>query len=238
MPRPSDAQARFLACLEEHRAAGEPVLGFNHSCTIIGTQKRSIYVSLVVERPDHGNTNGVEYFVDIDESMPALLFANLNRTRVATLWACERHGWVDRPREHDVTTQHIGTSWTMEPKTYTLVELAITDDGRIALGLWQQALHAAPPTPEPVLAGVDRELVRLAYDCNRHGFALMPVTKAAKLEARRLAKGPFAERGWGAGSSTLSLEPSAAGQIAVAPESADTAPDRSMREKLLSSNDL
>ena len=119
-----------------------------------------------------------------------------------------------------ITTQRLGVCWTVGAKEYELREVRLTEDGQIALGAWRHRKLTAPPPPIPVLTGREREIVELADRAIRFGFRLVPKDKAAKAEARRLTRAGWVGRGW-IGASTGTIEPTALGEVEVAPVNAD-----------------
>jgi hypothetical protein len=214
---PSDAQATVLACVQEHDRNGEQVyagtsggsrVGLYVERTTAELHPSSVPPAVLMPQPDAGDV--------------LLPYAGVKEVRLATLQACVRHGWLDTVRTRAITTKCIGVAWRPagNPWDATVSVVDLTEDGTIALGAWRQRRLAAP-VETLSLAPADRELLELAERANRLGFVLLPGTDQAKREARRLARGPFAQRGWGAGVGTRSLEPTALGVVEVNPAVAD-----------------
>lgn len=204
---PSRPQALLLGCIEEHDARDEPVYVYDNEA---GVDRSTTRVGLVAHAEEHGPLLGVQYFLAVDESLPALVPASLSLVRRASLNACARRGWVADGGVEEFFTQRIGTSW-FSAREVRLRRLLLTEQGSLALGRYRRL----PPEPEPELGGVEREIVALAAQAERFGYALVPVTTDAKRGARALARTPFAKRGWGGGASTRSLEATATGEVAV-----------------------
>jgi hypothetical protein len=220
--RPSPAQARLLGCIDDHGRDGDEVLA--------GIEGRnelrwSLYVERLGSQVDSRETPmsiGLGHSSDTDILLRP---ASLPRVGQATVHACVTRGWLDTGRTREVTTPCIGVCWKgwgdgLWTARFACVD--ITDDGRIALGLWRQRQMAAPPTPVPRLEGRDREIVALADAAQRLGFALAPTSVAAKGAARRLKREGWVTRGF-IGASTGSVLPSPSGQVEVHPDSADIA---------------
>lgn len=124
----------------------------------------------------------------------------VGRTRRATVTACVRHGWLE-----------------IDPED---CEAWVTDDGRIALGLWRQRKLSEPALPLPVLADDDRRVVTLADEALRLGYKLAPSSDDAKAQARRLRRDGWVKRGF-IGASTSSVEPTPMATVEVNPGAAD-----------------
>lgn len=223
MRLPSDAQAVLLACVQGHEAADEQVF-------VPPAASRS-KISLWVQRTGREVRAELSPFdgAPLHETTDLLLTdASLRQAREATLHACTRHGWLHLGEEHTIAVARVGAAYNASRQSWgvTVRPVSLTEDGLIALGAWRQRKLAAPPEPPPTLTGQDRELIALAEQAERFGFLLLPATEQARREARRLARTPFARRGWGAGPGTRSLLPTALGAVEVNPQAADRPPER------------
>lgn len=221
MSAPTDAQARLLGCVTDHGRDGDPVLAE----VAPGASRWSLYVPRLGSQVDAREipmSVGLGHYSDTDVLLRP---ASLPRVGEATVHACVSRGWLDTARSREITTRCLGVCWKGWGDGLWTVRVAcmdITDDGRIALGLWRQAKLTEPPAPAPRLEGRDREIVALADQAQRLGFALAPSTPAAKADARRLKREGWITRGF-ISASTSSVQPSPMGQVEVHPESADIA---------------
>lgn len=214
MRLPSSAQAALLSCIGEHERDDEYVLAYE------GGEARGTKIGLVLERDDHGPLLSVQHFVSLDPGLATLVPASLEFPRRATFDACIRNEWITLS-DHvvTVTSQRLGRCFTLEPKTYELGQLNLTEDGLLALNVWRQRKLAEPPA-DPALEGRDREIVALAEHAVRLGFRLAPRTDEAKKDARRLRREGWVVRGH-IGASTSSVVPTAMGAVEVNPGAAD-----------------
>lgn len=216
---PSDAQAALLGSIDDHRRDGDDVFaGDEHGNTMI-----SLYVErLGSQVPRHSSpmSVGLGSYEDTDV---LLRYAALQSVRRATLQACITHGWLNADHEREITTACIGVAWKGHGNhlwTVTLPAIAITDDGRIALGLWRQRKLEAPPVAAPVLDGADRAVVAASLEAVALGCRLVPVSDEARKQARRLKREGWIGRGM-VGASATCILPTPIAIVEVAPESAD-----------------
>lgn len=219
MSGPSNAQARLLACVEDHARDGDEVLAEGE------VHRWLLYVERLGSQVDAHRTPmsvGLAHYSDTDV---LLVEASLPRVGAATVRACAKRGWLDVTQTREVTTPCVGVCWKGWGDGLWTVSLAvvdITDDGRIALGLWRQAKLAEPCAPAPRLEGRDRQIVALAEHAERLGFALAPTSAESKADARRLKREGWVTRGF-IGASVRSVLASPTGQVEVHPETADVA---------------
>ncbi len=203
---PSDAQARALQRIAEY---GEVIWIPPHA------SRESVY----------GRSVAILLFeVDDREAETSCLQRDYgDRIRIATVYACVRYEWLRvGVRVFASGLPIVGVYHPVggEKSVVTRV-LALSDDGELALGLWGERKLKAAPVPLAPLSTREREMVALATHAHAAGFVLLPATDAAKRECRRLARTPYAQRGWGAGAGTRSLLPTALGKVEVMPEQAD-----------------
>ncbi len=195
MRLPSDAQAAALALVAEFAASGAALYW----------PKRGIG-----EQDDHGSGSRAGLWTEQEDReanssrfVPARLRSGsgCDLPRKVTMNACIRHGWLDVAQER---------------------ELALTEDGTLALGLWRHRKLTAPPAESPTLTGRDHEIVALAERAHRLGFRLAPREDQARAAARRLAREGWVTRGC-LGAGVRTLVPTAVGSVEVNPQAADSA---------------
>lgn len=100
--------------------------------------------------------------------------------------------------------------------------LSLTDDGRIALGLWRNRQAAAPAV---VMNDRERVVVELAVRARALGFVVVPETDEARALARAMRRGGWIYRGF-VGASARSVEATAIARVEVDPGAADKAETR------------
>lgn len=214
MRLPSDAQAAALALVAEFAASGAALYW----------PKRGIG-----EQDDHGSGSRAGLWTEQEDReanssrfVPAD-WSGRDRPRKVTMNACIRHGWLDVAHER-VLARGLRQPGVLGGKSepVTLRELALTEDGTLALGLWRHRKLTAPPAESPTLTGRDHEIVALAERAHRLGFRLAPREDQARAAARRLAREGWVTRGC-LGAGVRTLVPTAVGSVEVNPQAADTA---------------
>lgn len=206
---PTDAQAHALRMI--HECPNDP-LWHRDGRNVYG----SSWAALWIEEVDR-EANRARF-----ASWPGCYKAD--QMRSATLAACVRYGWLSTSERVLSWRSRVRVGpgqYEQRTEPVIMLDLALTEDGELALGLWRERKLNAPPTPMPGLDPDDKELLRLAHEAAARGFALVPDTTEAKKRSRRLARTPYASRGFGGGVSTLSLQVTATGAVEVAPEAAD-----------------
>lgn len=157
-----------------------------------------------------------EYTPEINVNLAAWASAGGYRQhRVATVEACERHGWISLL--HERTKQM--KAWDGAPLSLRLRQLDLTEDGVIALGLWRERKLHSPPPELPTLNECEREIIELAQRAYDLGYALC-AREPARKEAREMRKAGWWEGCWVANSVT-GLVPSPLAVVEVFPERAD-----------------
>jgi hypothetical protein len=155
MRAPSDAQAALLRIVEEFDATDYPLFWPRDD----GSSRRRARVVLWTEEEDR----------EANRARVGPIDYRYIRPRRVTLAACVRHGWVDATHERVFAggLPDSGLVWRAQPAEPIVVrELTLTEDGALALALWQQRKLTAPAPELPMLAGRDREIVTLDHmDC-------------------------------------------------------------------------
>lgn len=204
---PSDPQASVLSTIAEHEAAGRELF-WRPTRSFRGC------AALALEHLDRDANKGVwELF-------------SVASVKTRSLAACIRHEWVATTHELVIASglQMSGIVYsTQAPEPAILRQLALTEDGELALGLWRERKLHAPPAPTPTLTGRDRDVVELAARAAALGYRLAPREDQARRQARRLTREGWVTRG-SLGPGTRTLAPTALGQVEVDPDSADRAP--------------
>ncbi|WP_210492313.1 hypothetical protein [Patulibacter sp. SYSU D01012] len=165
--------------------------------------------------------------IDRETNTARIIGWTASRQRHASVAACVKHGWLDDQHEvvrHETRNVYPGDRTRTVTKTYR--ELRLTDDGDLALNVWQHRKLHAPPAPLPTLTPADREALRVAADAARLGYALVPSyltfgqrekarMDACRQQMRRLVRDGWARRAFvGAGQSAV--VPTATGTVEVA----------------------
>lgn len=217
MRLPSDAQAAALALVAEFERDGLPLYWprlLSGEQDDLGGQSRAVLWS---EHEDRQS--------DTSQFMPVAP-APADLPRKVTLHACVRHGWLDASSERVLASGlgHPPVVWSARPpEPVILRELALAEDGTLALGLWRQRKLTAPAPEPPPLTGRDREIVALAEHAVRLGFRIAPRDDRARADARRLAREGWVTRGR-LGASVRTVLPTAVAQVEVNPTAADAPP--------------
>lgn len=209
---PSDAQARLLTRIAQHADSGEEVYWAPGDPAANRKPAALFYETLDRET----NRGGFRQLFEFSEGLPI----------EATVSAVVRHGWIDDSQERvdvsglPIIGVHIGAGSKPEP-VFTR-QLDLTEDGKIALGLWRQRRLQSMPTEVPALSVHEREVVELAARALELGYGLC-AREPARKEARRLRKqGWFDRRGAWVANSATALVPTATALCEVRPEQADT----------------
>lgn len=204
MRRLSDPQAAVLSTVAEHEQAGRELFWRP-------TRSFRSRAGLALEHVDRvANVSTWDLFT-------------VAAVKTRSVQACVTHGWVDATHELVLASglRDPGLVWSSRaPEPEILLQLRLTEDGQIALGVWRERKLAAPPTPNPVLAGSDRDVVELATRAAALGYRLAPRDEVARRQARRLTRAGWVQRGC-LGAGTRTLIPTALGQVEVDPQSAD-----------------
>lgn len=210
MRAPSDAQARVLRLVVEHADEGRLLLWRD--------RHDGLYAQLAYEEIDRTANTG------------RMVQWTQRSIRHASVTACIAREWVDGLHERDYTWGH-GDRRTTDRFT----ELRLTDDGDLALGLWQHRKLHAPPPPAPPLSDEDRDVLHLAHEADRRGYMIVPARRtygpagkaeweACRAQTRRLVKAGWAERTHPF--KTTGIRPTATGTTEVAddPDAITTPP--------------
>lgn len=200
MKLPSDAQAAFLALLQERNEEGHEVEWMPHDDYLPSR------ASLRYETIDRDANTSTFHAAD-DWTW---------RHRVVTVEACERLGWISLV--HERTVQRSG-GYPPETVTWLLRQIDLTEDGVIALGLWRERKLKAPPPPLPTLSDREREIVELAARALELGYALCACESARK-EAKQMRDAGWWNGCWVA-NSVSGLVPSPLAVAEVFPDRAD-----------------
>lgn len=214
MKVPSDAQAALLSMLAERAEEGETVEWLvNVEETGAWRGYRTSMAVLYVEEVDR--ERNVARFHPTDHGT--------RPHRISTLKACLRRGWFDGAERPKVMR-----SSCHPPKegseTWWLKALELTEDGRIALGLWQERKLKGAPSPLPALSEREREIVELAQRALDLGYALC-AREPARKEARQMRNAGWWDGCWVANSVT-GLVPSSLAVVEVFPARADSGPEQ------------
>lgn len=220
MRLPSDAQAAALALVAEFGASGAALYWPKRGIGEQDDHGSGSRAGLWTEQEDRANSS---QFVPAGWSIG---WSGRDLPRKVTMNACIRHGWLDVAHER-VLARGLRQPGVLggQSEPVTLRELALTEDGTLALGLWRHRKLTGPPAEEPALAGRDREIVALAEHAQRLGFRLAPRDDQARADARRLAREGWVTRGH-LGAGVRTLVPTAVGSVEVNPQAADIAQDR------------
>lgn len=132
--------------------------------------------------------------------------------RATSFEACVKHGWVELD---DLFPVQLGKATAV----YGSSVASVTDAGHDAYAAWQRDKFANPK-PVEALNATDADVLMVAVGCVQLGYAMVPVTDAAKKQARRLGRTVYAKRGF-VGSSTSSLLATDTGMVEVFPDHAD-----------------
>lgn len=208
---PSDAQARVLQLVIDKAQEG--------------------HVLLWSEVP-HGGKAALSYEVIDREANTARLVSWYDRTREASVAACVKYGWLDDTHEKTRISRRQHHDGHVERFT----ELRLTDDGDLALNLWQHRKLHAPPPPLPTLDPHDLETLRVAADAAALGYALVPSYRthdrreAARMDASRKQMRRLVRDGWalrtyvGTGQSAIVPTATGAAEVASDPDAILTPP--------------
>jgi hypothetical protein len=211
---PSDAQARLLRLVAAFERQDETIEWLTNAEATYWINYRPSFARLLVERVDRER--------DVARFMPAVETRE-NEARISTVRACFNRGWLESGERMCVvpaTRYDLNLGRNVETKqTFWLRSLDLTEDGRIALGVWGERRLNADPPPLPRLDERQQEIVQLAQRAYELGYALC-AREPARDEARRMRKDGWWDGCWVANSAT-GLVPSPLAVVEVFPERAD-----------------
>lgn len=214
MKLPSDAQARLLRLVDAFERQDEAVEWLTNADDTHWRGYRPSFARLLVERVDRE--------ADTAKFWPAIE-TRADEVRLTTLRASLKAGWLEGSERMVIVPSHrysLQLRRHVETKeTFWLRSLSLTEDGRIAFGVWLERRLKADPPPLPRLDERQREIVALAQRAHELGYALC-ARKPARDEARRMRKDGWWHGCWVANSAT-GLVPSPLALVEVFPEKAD-----------------
>ena len=212
MRLPSDAQARCLAFIHSHP---REVL-WPHRCDDSTDDMGGVPVPHEY-RPSRANLCEIH----TAPALPVVVGADTGerlrpvwpdpKVRVSTLRSVIAAGWVN-----------LSAGGVSLREAALLRALSLTDDGRIAIGLWRREQATAP---ESVMTDRERAVVELAVRARALGFVVVPETDEARALARAMRRGGWIYRGF-VGASARSVEATAIARVEVDPGAADKAETR------------
>lgn len=223
MRRPSDAQARCLAFIELHPREvlwphrcddGMGVVPVPHEWRPSRAKLCEIHTAPVEPVIIGGDGPGERLRSVCPE--PKILASTL-RSVVAAGWLSLSDG-----EAATLPPSVISGGGRLRDEDVFLRALSLTDDGRIALGLWRQEQAA---TPAAVMTDRERAVVELAVQARAIGYVIVPETDDARALARAMRRGGWIYRG-SVSASARSVDATAIARVEVDPGSADTAETR------------
>jgi hypothetical protein len=197
---PSDAQARLLSRVAELERDGHDVFWL----------------------PEPSGSKAAVFYERIDRDRNRAAFerlwhANREQALVPTVRAVVREGWLDATHE-----RVFANGLPLICVYYGAVQqLDLTEDGKIALGVWRERKMAAPPETVE-LSDREREVIELADRALALGYVLC-AREPARQEARKMRRAGLFDGCW-VGHHPSGLVPAAPAVVEVFPDRADRAP--------------
>lgn len=205
MKLPSDAQARLLSRVSDLEREGREVFWT--------TEQGHARAAIFYEKEDRErHIAGFEHLFRLYREQPM----------VKTVRAAIRAGWLDDTHERIFSSglPLIGVIYACDdPDPVVVEQLTLTEDGRIALGVWRERKMAAPPV-QLEISDREREVIELADRALKLGYALC-AREPARQEARRMKKAGLLNGCWVAHNPD-GLVPAAPAVVEVFPERADS----------------
>lgn len=203
MKLPSNAQARVLSRIAELDRDGHAVLW----------------------NEDAKHRRATVFYEDVDRDrdragLRYMFRANREQPLVTTMQVLVREGWLDDSDERVFASglPIIGVYFQYERDAAIARELALTEDGRIALGVWRERRLQTPPETV-VLSEREREVIELADRALALGYVLC-AREPSRKEARRMRKAGLFDGCW-VGHHPSGLVPAAPAVVEVFPDRAD-----------------